>query len=393
MTLSGKTAIVGIGTTAYGTRGEFADRSPVEMIGEALDHALEDAGLRRSDVDGFSSYLSETNDPSLLAPALGIPEVRYAGLVLGGGGGGCCAAVANAAAAVATGQASVVIVFKGLSQPPGSRYGAAYSATYSGDARSDFHRPFGLVSPGQACAMIFRRHMHLYGTTTEHLAEVAMATRTHAQRNPRALKRMPMTVADHHASRMISEPFRLFDYCQENDGAAVVLVARADAARSLRQAPAYVLATAHGGDSRWSQALTLQNAADDVYASGGHRPLARRIYEMAGIGPDDVDVALLYDHFTGMVMLQLEDYGFCGVGESGAFLESGAIRWPHGRLPVNTHGGHLSEVYLLGMTHVIEGVRQMRGSSTAQVEGAKIALVTAGSSNVPSSAVLLGSSA
>jgi acetyl-CoA acetyltransferase len=393
VTFSGQTAIVGVGTTAYGARGEFADRSPVEMIGEALDRALEDAGLRRSDVDGFSSYLSETNDPSLLALALGISEVRYSGMVLGGGGGGCCAAVANAAAAVATGQANVVMVFKALSQPPTGRYGAAYSGSYSGDARSAFHQPFGLLSPGQACAMIFRRHMHLYGTGPQHLAEVAVATREHARRNPLARKRTPMSHADHQASRMISDPFRLLDYCQENDGAAVVLVARADDARALRQPPAYVLATAHGGDSRWSQALTLQNAADDVYASGGHRPLARRMYEMAGIGPDDVDVALLYDHFTGMVLLQLEDYGFCGIGESGAFVESGAIRWPNGRLPVNTHGGHLSEVYILGMTHVIEGVRQMRGSSTCQVGGAKVALVTAGSSNVPSSALLLGSSA
>lgn len=393
MSLSGKTAIVGVGTTAYGARGEFAGRSPVEMIGEALDRALEDAGLSRSDVDGFSSYLAETNDPSLLAPALGIPEVRYSGLVMGGGGGGCCASVANAAAAVATGQARLVMVFKALSQPPAERLGAAYSGAYSGDARSDFHRPFGLIAPGQMCAMIVRRHMHLYGTRPEHLAEVAVATREHARRNPRALRRAPMTIADHQSSRMIAEPFRLFDYCQENDGAAVVLVASADRARSLRQPPAYVLATAHGGDARWSQALTLQNAADDVYATGGHRPLARRLYEMAGIGPDDVDVALLYDHFTGMVLLQLEDYGFCGVGESGPFAASGAIRWPDGRLPVNTHGGHLSEVYLLGMTHVIEGVRQMRGASTSQVEGAKVALVTAGSSNVPSSALLLGSGA
>ncbi len=393
MSLSGKAAIVGIGTTAYGARGEFADRSLVSLISEALDEALADCGLSRTDIDGFSSYLGEPNDPSLLAPALGIPHVRYAGLVLGGGGGGCCAAVANAAAAVATGQARVVMVYKALTQPAGHRYGAAYSGVYSGDARSDFHRPFGLVSPGQGAAMIFRRHMHLYGTTTEHLAEIAIATREHARRNPRARMRKPMTVADHQASRMISDPFRLFDYCQENDGAAVVLVARAEDARALAKPPAFVLATAHGGDGRWSQGLTLQNAADDLYASGGHRPLARQMYEMAGIGPDSIDVALLYDHFTGLVMLQLEDYGFCGVGESGAFVASGALRWPDGRLPLNTHGGHLSEVYLLGMTHVIEGVRQMRGTSTAQVDGAKVALVTAGTSNVPSSALLLGSSA
>jgi acetyl-CoA acetyltransferase len=388
--LSGAAAIVGIGTTAYGRRGEFADRSHVDLVAEALDRALEDSGLERREIDGFSSYLAEKNDPSLLAPALGIPRVRYAGLVLGGGGGGCCAAVGNAAAAVATGQADVVLVYKALTQPPAARLGAAYAGSYSGDARADFHRPFGLISPGQMCAMIFRRHMHLYGTTTEHLAEVAVAARAHAARNPMALKREPLSIADHQASRMISEPFRLLDYCQENDGAAVVLVTSVARARSLRQRPARILAAAHGGDARWGQALTLQCAADDVYASGGHRPLARQLYEAAGIGPADVDVAEIYDHFTGMVILQLEDYGFCERGEGGRFVANGGLCWPDGRLPVNTHGGHLSEVYLLGMTHVIEGVRQIRGTATAQVTDAEIALVTAGSSNLPSSALLLG---
>jgi acetyl-CoA acetyltransferase len=388
--LAGKAAIVGVGTTAYGKRGEFAHRSHADLVAEALDRALEDSGLERQEIDGFSSYLAEANDPSLLAPALGIPRVRHAGLVLGGGGGGCCAAVGNAAAAIATGQADVVMVYKALTQPPAARFGAAYVGSYSGDARADFHRPFGLVSPGQMCAMIFRRHMHLYGSTTTQLAEVAVAARAHAARNPRALKQAPLSIAEHQASRMIADPFRLLDYCQENDGAAVVIVASRDRARSLRQRPVAILAAAHGGDSRWGQALTLQCAADDVYASGGHRPLARDLYAAAGIGPEDVDVAEIYDHFTGMVILQLEDYGFCKPGEGGSFVENGGIRWPEGRLPVNTHGGHLSEVYLLGMTHVIEGVRQIRGTSTSQVKNAEIALVTAGSSNLPSSAILLG---
>jgi acetyl-CoA acetyltransferase len=150
------------------------------------------------------------------------------------------------------------------------------------------------------------------------------------------------------------------------------------------------MAGAQGGDSFWGQGLTSQNAPEHLYTTAGHAHLARRLYAMAGIGPADVDVALLYDHFSGMVILQLEDYGFCERGEGGAFVENGGIRWPDGRLPVNTHGGNLSEVYLLGMTHIIEGVRQLRGTSTSQVADAEIALVTAGPSNLPTSSLLLG---
>lgn len=385
-----RTAIAGFGTTAYGRRGEFADRSPVEMIAEAFDRALEDSGLARREVDGFASYAGEACDPSIVAASLGVPEVRWASLVFGGGGGGCYGAIAHAAAAIASGQARAVAVYRALTQPASERLGAAYARGYSGDSRADFHRPFGLLAPGQMCAMIFRRHMHLYGTTSRQLAEVAVAERSHAIRNPRALHRTPLTVEAHQSSRMISDPFRLYDYCQENDGAAVILVTSSDRARSLAKRPVRILAAAHGGESRFGQAFTMQSAADDLYATSGHRTLAKRLYEEGGVGPEDVDVALLYDHFSGMVILQLEDYGFCGLGEGGPFVESGAICWPEGRLPVNTHGGHLSEAYLLGLTHVIEGVRQLRGDSTAQVKDAEIALVSV-SSNLPASALLLAS--
>jgi acetyl-CoA acetyltransferase len=149
------------------------------------------------------------------------------------------------------------------------------------------------------------------------------------------------------------------------------------------------MAGAQGGDALWGQGLTSQNQPEDLYTSAGHAHLARRLYAMAGVGPDAVDVALLYDHFSGMVILQLEDYGFCKPGEGGAFVADGGIRWPDARLPVNTHGGNLSEVYLLGLTHVVEAVRQLRGEACSQVEGAEVALVTAGPSNLPTSSLLL----
>ena len=390
MSLRDRACIVGVGLTDYGKRGEFFQIPQSEQIRQALDRALEDSGLDRREIDGFCSYSADANDPSQLAPALGIPNVNFSNMVFGGGGGGTCGAVANAAAAVHAGLARVVMVYKIITQPPHARFGAAYgSATIAADPYSDFHRPFGLVSPVQFFSLLFRRHMHRYGTEPRHLAEVAVATRRHARRNPRALKREDLSIDDHQNSRLIADPFRLFDCCQENDGGGVLLVTSAERARDLKARPVYVMAGAQGGDSRWGQGLTTQNAPDDLYASAGHAHLAERLYAMAGVGPQDVDVALLYDHFSGMVILQLEDYGFCARGEGGPFVEDGGLLWQGGRLPVNTHGGNLSEVYLLGMTHLAEGVLQLRGESTSQVPDAEIALVTSGPSNLPTSSVLL----
>lgn len=389
MSIKDKVCIVGVGLTDYGARGQFAHRSQIELIGGALDEALEEAGLNRQDVDGFSSFSNDANDPSFLAPALGIPNVNYSAMVFGGGGGGGCAAIANAAAAVAAGYAEVVMVYKIITQPPHRRFGAVYGAAERADPGSDLYRPFGLFAPGQFFSLFFQRHMYEYGTKPVALAEVAVAQRAHAMRNPKALMRTPLTIEDHQNSRMICDPFRLFDYCQENDGGGVVLVTSADRAKDLKQTPVYIMAAVQGGDSDWGQALTSQNAPDEIYASSGHRHLAKRLYDAAEVGPEDVDVAEFYDHFSGLVILQLEDYGFCKIGEGGDFVSEGGLMWPHGRLPVNTHGGNLSEVYLLGITHMVEAVRQLRGTSSCQVENAEIALVTSGPSNLSTSSMLL----
>ncbi len=389
MTIKDKTAIVGVGMTEYGLRGQFYQKSQLVQIAEALEIALDESGLDRKEIDGFCSYSMDKNEPGLLAPALGIPNVNYSGMVFAGGGGGTCAAMAQAAAAIVAGYAQVVMVYKIITQPPNARFGASYGRSAMGDPRSDFHRPFGLIAPGQFFSMIFRRHMHKYGTKTTHLAAVAVAQRHHATRNPKALMRAPLTIEDHQNSRLIADPFRLYDYCQENDGGGVVLVTSAERAKTLKQKPVYIMAAAQGGATAWGQALTGQNAPEEVYATAGHGHLAERLYKMAGVTPKDVDVAEFYDHFSGMVILQLEDYGFCKRGEGGPFVENGGIQWPNARLPVNTHGGNLSEVYLLGMTHIAEAVRQLRGAAASQVKDAEIALVTAGPTNMPTSSMLL----
>ena len=390
MSLKDQCAIVGVGLTPYGKRGEFFETPQPDQIRGALHKALDESGLELSDIDGFSSYSVDGNDPGMLAPSLGIPNVNFSNMVFGGGGGGTCAAVANAAAGIHAGLAEAVMVYKIITQPPHARFGAAYgSKQIAANPYSDFHRPFGLISPVQFMAMLFRRHMHRFGTKPEHLAEVAVSTRTHAGRNPLALKREPLTIEEHQESRLIADPFRLFDCCQENDGGGVILVTSAERARDLAQKPVYIMAGAQGGSSQWGHGLTMQNQPDDLYASAGHKHLAERLSRRAGGSPDDVDVALLYDHFSGLVILQLEDYGFCKQGEGGPFVEDGGLLWQGGRLPVNTHGGNLSEVYLLGLTHIVEAVRQLRGRSSSQVDDAEIALVTAGPSNLPTSSLLL----
>jgi acetyl-CoA acetyltransferase len=239
--------------------------------------------------------------------------------------------------------------------------------------------------------MVMARHMHLYGTTSEDMGRVAVACRANANRNPRAVMHgRPMTLEDHQASRMVADPFHLFDCCLETDGAAAVVVTSAERARDLAKPPVEILAGAQGAPAGYRHgAIFNANLPDELYASGGMASLAERLWARAGVGPADVDVAQIYDHFSGLVLLSLEDFGFCARGESGAFVSSGAIDWPGGSLPINTSGGHLSEAYVHGLNHVVEGTRQLRGESTSPVEGAEVCLVTSGA-GVPSSAIVLG---
>jgi len=187
----------------------------------------------------------------------------------------------------------------------------------------------------------------------------------------------------------LADPQCRYDYCLENDAIVAAVVVSAERARDLRHKPVYVSAAAHGGDGQWGRAITWMNMPDDIFASSGHRPIARRVYEMAGVGPQDIDVAMLYDHFSPMVIMQLEDYGFCGIGEGGPFVESGNIRFKGGSIPVNPHGGQLSEAYAVGMTHIREAVEQLRGTAVNQVKDASLALVTGGPASLPVSSIIL----
>jgi acetyl-CoA acetyltransferase len=389
-------AIVGVGATPYHLRGGSAPQTVLELAGKAILAACDDAGISVTDIDGFA-YYSEASagygdkmDTATFMEALGIPEVTFSA-ALTSGGGGAAGSIGLARAALVAGDATYVVTVMALQQIK-QRLGTVFGAAKL-DPQNSFLMPSGLVGPGHLMSVLARRHMHLYGTRREAFAEIAISTRENALNRETAMKRTPLTLDDYFAARMIAEPLCLFDFCLETDGAVAVITTTMDRARDLRQRPVKVLASAHGGRREWGRAFAWFGMQDPDFASSGHAPIARRIYERAGVGPGDVDVALLYDHFTPMVLMQLEDYGFCAKGEGGPFVESGAIRYRGGSIPVNTHGGQLSEAYIIGMTHIKEGVEQLRGTAVNQVADAEVALVTGGPAALPVSGMLLGRAA
>lgn len=402
--------IVGVGETRYTRWGGIKDASEHRLALEAILAAVGDAGLAVDEVDGLVSFAGDRNDALALATDLGVRELRFANMVWLLGGGGACAAVGNAAMAVQTGLAEVVVVYRALCQGQFRRFGGSSAGTSAAkpaprerpaprlrtassihEAQAAFSAPFGAFSPAVSSALVVRRHMELYGTTAQQLAHVATTFRSHASYNPRAVMGdRPMTLEDYHASRMVADPLRLFDCCLETDGACAVVVTSADRARDLAKGGVDILGHAQGAEQGYSYGIFGNvNMPDELYASAGAAGVARRLWSSAGLGPEDVDVAQLYDHFSGMMLLTLEDFGLCGRGESGPFVESGALSWEGGSLPTNTHGGSLSEAYVHGLNHVVEGVRQLRDESTCPVSGAEVSLVTS-AAGVPTSAVLLG---
>jgi acetyl-CoA acetyltransferase len=378
-----KTAIAGIGTTEYVRN---IGRSELHTALDAINDALDDAGLSGKDVDAIFKIETPGEDSVSeldLARNLGSPNLRaWAGA--GYGGGGACAPVVLAAMAIASGAATVAVAYRARNRGSGGRPWAKAGARVTGP--NAFGVPYGLVSPVQELATLSRRYMHDFGATSEQFARVAVTQRANASRNPRAFFRDPITVEDVLSSRMIADPLHLLDCSLETDGACAAIVTTAERARDLRQRPVYISGIAQGMGPRHYMMSGLIYKDDpfdmpNVYA-------ARDVYAMAGMGPQDIDVAEFYDVFSPMVLWQLEAYGFCKRGEAGPFVESGGIDWPDGSLPVNTHGGSLSEAYIHGFNHILEAVRQLRGTSTSQVEGAEVALVAA-AAVVPTSALIL----
>ncbi len=392
--LRGRTCIVGVGETEYSKRGQ-ARRPEFALACESVQRAVEDAGLTMRDVDGFVTYAMEKSEPSAVAQALGVPHLRFANLYPGGGNA-ACGIVHNAAMAVYSETAEVVVCYRSRCQGVlQGRSSAGVNMGIRGDAPvgggQQFAAPFGMLAPVVGYAMQARRYLHEFGATSRHFGEIAVAAYAHAQRNPRAVMYgRPITIEDHQASRLIADPYHLYDCCQESDGACAVVVTSADRAKRLPRPPVYITGAAQGmgaGDGPNHMAWP-----DDRWATAGLSDVAREVYDRAGVGPADIDVAQFYENFTGQVLMAIEDFGFCERGGGGRFVEEGNLLWPDGALPSNTSGGNLAEANVHGFEMVVEGARQIRGDSTAQVEGAQHSLVVAGPSASPSSALILSKS-
>jgi acetyl-CoA acetyltransferase len=386
-TYAGKAAIVGIGATEF---SKNSGRSELQLALEACAAACDDAGVDPKQVNGLSTFTMETNPESEIMRGLGIPELTHFSRIHFGGGAPC-ATVQYAAMAVASGVADYVLCYRAFNERSGRRFGTGVQDHPAGvtaeAAQFAWTSPHGILTPASWVAMFARRMMHEYGVTSEDFGRVAVADRKHAANNPAAhFYEQPITLADHQASRWIVEPLHLLDCCQETDGGQAMLVTTTERARDLKQPAVVVEAGAQGmADDQHMMRSFFRESIVGLPEMGA---CARQIWETSGLGPDDVKTAVLYDHFTPFVLAQLEEFGFCKPGEAKDFIADGGIE-VGGRLPVNTHGGQLGEAYLHGMNGIAEGVRQVRGTSVNQVEGAEHVLVTGGT-GVPTSALMLG---
>jgi acetyl-CoA acetyltransferase len=377
-------AIAGIGQTAY---AKALPPAAWELAVEAVLAACADAGVDVADVDGMCRFTApfETVSEAMLVRALGIRELSFFAQAPHGGEA-LGAVVAHAAAAVSAGLANVVVVYRALSQSRGGRFGRADRGV--GESAADvvvpeqdnlsFAWPYGLMSPGQLFALWARRYATVHGLTDEDLTRtlgtIAITQRQYANSNPAAMMRdRKLDWETYQNARMISEPLRLFDLCLENDGACAFVVTSAERARALRDDPVYVLSA--------TQTLSPYREPMGIYTGGEMLELfppaaADRLFSQAGVSRKDIDVAELYDATSYMTLRSLESYGFAADGAGWRYvLEHGT--GPDSPLPVNTHGGHLSEAYLHGMNGILEAVRQLRGTACNQVAGAEIALVGA----------------
>jgi acetyl-CoA acetyltransferase len=379
-------AIAGIGATEF---SKDSGRSELRLAAEAVRAALDDAGLAPADVNGLVTFTMDSNAEVAVARELGIAELTFFSQI-SYGGGAACATVHQAAMAVATGAADVVVCYRAMNERSGRRFGqvavgAAAAPTSSGIDNS-WHYPIGLSTPAATVALMARRYMHVYGATSADFGVVAVADRKHAATNPNAwFYQRPITLEDHQASRWITEPLRLLDCCQESDGGVAIVVTSLARARALRQPPAAIAAAAQG--SGRDQFTMTSYYRDDMTGLPELGIVARQLWRQAGVGPADIRTAILYDHFTPYVLMQLEELGFCGRGEARDFIAGGAIELG-GRLPLNPHGGQLGEAYIHGMNGIAEAVRQVRGTAVNQVSGDGAVLVTAGT-GVPTSGLVL----
>lgn len=397
-----KCAIVGVGATDYYVRGKSWPRTINDMTGEAILKACADAGISVKDIDGFAYYAGASAgyvdkfDSGSLMETLGMRNISFTA-ALTSGGGGSAGAVGLATAGLMNEDCRYAVTVMAVQQTPNARLGAIFGAMKP-DPENSFLQPSGLVGPGHLMSVLARRHMHLYGSTEDAFAEIVMSSRQNALNRPKAIRRTLLTKEDYLDSVMLADPLRRLDFCLETDGAVAVITTTADRAKDCRHKPAYIHACAHGASREWGRAFGWMGMPDPEFSSSGHQFVADRIWDQSGLRASDMDVAMIYDHFSSMVLAQLEDYGFCERGEGNDYVLSGKIRYDaqtrggvNGGIPINPHGGNLSEAYIIGMTHMVEAVEQLRGTAINQVADCELALVTGGPAPIPISSLILRS--
>ncbi len=361
------TAVVGIGRTPY-TRN--SGRTTLAMAVDACRQALDDAGLKVSDVDGMLTFMAnDSAHPVDVSWALGCDELAWSNAVLGGGNlvADC---VATAAAVIEAGTCKAVLIYRSLNGRSGHRFGTITGPVAVAD-EWQFSAPHGFLIPPQFFAMWARRHQAVYGTTSEDLGQIAITQRAHAVNNPHAISRQPLTMEQYLAGRWINEPFRVYDCSYEVDGAVAILITAADVAADTAQPPMWLVGSSN---SQSGAGWTGWDDMTSMYA----RTAGPRLWNRTGLTAQDMDVALMYDCFTYTVMATMEGYGFCPPGDVGQFFAEGRATYG-GDVVVNPHGGLLSEGYLHGLNHHYEAALQLRGhAGVRQVDEAKLALVTAG---------------
>jgi acetyl-CoA acetyltransferase len=372
----GATAIVGAGQTEF---SKDAGRGETQLAGEAILAALNDAGLGVGDVDGLVSYTIDPVEETELVRAIGIPEVGWSSRVPYGGAGSQ-GVLLHAAAAVASGVADVVVAYRALRARSGARFGRATggrtpTSAHSGTTAMQWAFPYGVLTPASWMSLNATRYMHTFGVTNEDFGRAVVQLRAYAATNPNAhFYGRPITLEDHQASRWIAEPcIRLFDCCQETDGAVALVITAADRAGDTR-APVVIETVA--GAAPFEQEVASDHYSADLSIMDGAVALGRKLFDGSGVSRADIDVAMVYDAFSPILLMQLEALGFCGFGEAKDFIGDGNLG-PKGTLPCNTNGGLIGEGYIHGLNLTLEAVRQLRGESRNQLDDPRFALVAA----------------
>ncbi|MBU3600460.1 lipid-transfer protein [Polynucleobacter sp. 30F-ANTBAC] len=385
--ISKSAAIVGLGATEF---SKNSGRTELRLALEATLAALDDAGIDPSEVDGFSSYTVDKVPEYEIARLLGAKNVSFFSQIPHGGGA-ACAPVLHAAMAVATGIAKTVVVYRAMNERSWYRFGSGSygfaSTPIFENVNYGWYMPHGFHTPASWVGMFAQRYMHTYGATSEDFGRVSVAVRDFAATNPAAFfYNKPITLEEHQNSKWICEPLRLLDCCQESDGAVAMIITSVDRAKDLKQKPVYIKGAAQGISD--GQQIMTSYFRDDITGLPEMGLVAKQLYAQSGLGPKDIQTAVIYDHFTPFVLPQLEEFGFCKRGEAKDFIRAGHHA-RGGQLPINTHGGQLGEAYIHGMNGIAEGVRQVRGHSVNQVKDVSNVLVTAGT-GVPTSGLILG---